>query len=117
MAEVHDGGDIAIIGMGCRFPGDAKSPQEFFDMLIKGRSGWSEVPEDRFNVDAFWHPSNERHGTIVCRGGHFLKDDVGAFDAPVSAEIPLSMSRVTNKIFLPCSSVSSTAIGIFVLQS
>ena len=74
--------DIAVIGMGCRFPGDAKSPAEFYDMLLKKRSGWREVPEDRFNVDSFWHPSYERHGTVVCRGGHFLEEDVGVFDAP-----------------------------------
>lgn len=74
--------DIAVIGMGCRFLGDAKSPAEFYEMLLKKRSGWREVPEDRFNVSSFWHPSHERHGTIVCKGGHFLKDDVGLFDAP-----------------------------------
>ena len=75
-------GDIAVIGIGCRFPGDAKSPKEFFDTLLNKRTGWSEVPKDRFNIDAFWHPSNERHGSIVCRGGHFLTEDVGLFDAP-----------------------------------
>lgn len=76
--------DIAVIGMGCRFPGDAKSPSEFYDMLVKGRSGWSEVPKDRFNIDAYWHPSHERKGTIVNRGGHFLSEDISLFDAPVS---------------------------------
>ncbi len=74
--------DIAVIGMGCRFPGDAKSPSEFYQMLLEKRSGWNEVPKDRFNVESFWHPSYERHGSIVCKGGHFMKDDVGLFDAP-----------------------------------
>lgn len=83
MTGVQDGGDIAIIGLGCRYPGDAKSTDEFFEMLIDGRSGWSEVPQDRFNVNAFWHPSYDRHGSIVSRGGYFLKDDVALFDAPV----------------------------------
>ncbi|KAL9103462.1 MAG: hypothetical protein Q9163_001490 [Psora crenata] len=75
-------GDIAVIGMGCRFPGDGKSPAEFYEMLLKKRSGWTEVPKDRFNVNSFWHPSYERHGAIVCKGGHFMRDDVGLFDAP-----------------------------------
>ncbi|KAL8730919.1 MAG: hypothetical protein Q9181_004491 [Wetmoreana brouardii] len=74
--------DVAVIGIGCRFPGEAKSPIEFYEMLLQKRSGWREVPEDRFNVDSFWHPSYERHGTIVCRGGHFMEDDIGLFDAP-----------------------------------
>ena len=82
MSASQFGGDIAVIGMGCRFPGDAKSPAEFYEMLLKKRSGWREVPEDRFNVNSFWHPSYDRHGTIVCKGGHFMKDDIGLFDAP-----------------------------------
>ncbi|SMR58644.1 unnamed protein product [Zymoseptoria tritici ST99CH_1E4] len=77
--------DIAVIGMGCRFPGDAKSPTEFHEMLLAGRSGWSEVPKDRFNVDAYWHPSHDRKGATVSRGGHFLSEDVGLFDAPAEA--------------------------------
>jgi acyl transferase domain-containing protein len=77
-------GDIAVIGMGCRFPGDARSPDEFFDMLLSGRSGLTEVPKERFNVDSWWHPSYDRHGTVICRGGYFLQEDVGFFDAPVS---------------------------------
>lgn len=83
ISVAQDGGDIAIIGLGCRFPGDAKSPKAFYDMLLQGRTGWSEVPEDRFNIDSYWHPSYERHGTMVSRGGHFLKDDVGLFDSSV----------------------------------
>jgi acyl transferase domain-containing protein len=78
--------DIAVVGLGCRFPGDAKSPSEFYDMLMKGRTGWSEVPKDRFNIDAYWHPSYDRKGTIVSRGAHFLQEDVALFDAPVSQE-------------------------------
>lgn len=74
--------DIAIIGLGCRYPGDAKSPTEFYDMLLRKRSGWRVVPEDRYNIESFWHPSDERHGTITCKGGHFLEDDIGLFDAP-----------------------------------
>ena len=70
--------------MGCRFPGDATSPSKFFEMLSKGRSAWSEVPKDRFNVEAYWHPSNPRSGTMTAKGGHFMKGDVGLFDAPVS---------------------------------
>ena len=75
-------GDIAVIGMGCRFPGDAKSPAEFYEMLLEKRSGWRKVPEDHFIVNSFWHPSYDRHGTIVCKGGQFMKDDIGLFDAP-----------------------------------
>jgi acyl transferase domain-containing protein len=52
-------------------------------MLLKGRDAWSVVPSDRFNVDAFYHPSPGRQGSTVVRGGYYLKEDVGLFDAPV----------------------------------
>jgi hypothetical protein len=31
------GDDIAVIGLACRFPGEASGPQEFWDLLCKGR--------------------------------------------------------------------------------
>lgn len=49
---------IAIVGMGCCFPGDSTGPEKFWDMLARGESAWSEVPKDRFNINAFWY----RHG-------------------------------------------------------
>jgi acyl transferase domain-containing protein len=84
MTEPTDSMDIAVIGLSCRFPGDAKSPDEFFEMLLNARSAWTEVPKDRFDIDSYWHPSHDRHGSMVGRGGHFLAEDVGLFDAPVS---------------------------------
>jgi acyl transferase domain-containing protein len=55
---------IAIIGMGCRFPGDASNPEKFWEMLTNGRAAWSEIPPERFNIDAYYHPSAERGGAV-----------------------------------------------------
>ena len=55
---------IAIIGMGCRLPGDATSLESFWELLIHGRNGWSEVPPERWNAAAYYHPSGERKGTV-----------------------------------------------------
>ena len=55
---------IAIVGMACRFPGDATDPEQLWNMISKGRSAWSEIPPDRWNVDAFHHPSGDRQGTV-----------------------------------------------------
>lgn len=66
--------DIAIIGMACRFPGDATSPSKLWDLLMDGRSAWSEVPASRWNQDAHYHPSQERAGSNVVKGAHFLRD-------------------------------------------
>ncbi|KAI0451648.1 putative polyketide synthase [Xylaria acuta] len=74
---------VAVVGVACRFPGDAISPGAFLDMLIKGHSAWSEVPGNRYNIDAYWHPSKERIGTTTARGGHWMKEDPALFDASV----------------------------------
>lgn len=44
---------IAIVGVGGRFPGDAANPEKLWELLSQGRSALSEVPKDRFNIDAF----------------------------------------------------------------
>ena len=43
-------------------------------------AAWSEIPEDRFNVDAF-HSHSDKVNTSITRGAHFLKQDVTKFDA------------------------------------
>ncbi|KAH8430189.1 uncharacterized protein LDX57_007859 [Aspergillus melleus] len=55
---------IAIIGMSCRFAGDATNPEEFWKMLVEGRSAWSEIPLSRFNIDGVYHPSHENISTV-----------------------------------------------------
>lgn len=55
---------IAIIGIGGRFPGSASNPEKLWELISEGRSAWSEVPKDRFNIDAFYHPHAERQGTV-----------------------------------------------------
>lgn len=66
--------DIAIIGMACRFPGDATSPSKLWDLLMDGRSAWSEIPASKWNQDAHYHPSSERAGSNIVKGAHFLRD-------------------------------------------
>ncbi|KAL2872619.1 type I polyketide synthase [Aspergillus lucknowensis] len=74
------GDDIAVIGLACRFPGEASGPQQFWDLLCKGRSAYSSASK-RWNVDAFHHSKRGRLGTSVTAGGHFLEQDLAAFDA------------------------------------
>lgn len=73
---------VAIIGISGRFPGDAENPQKLWDMISEGRSAASRIPPDRFNIDAFYHPSTERYGTMNFKEAHFMKRDISAFDAP-----------------------------------
>lgn len=73
---------IAIVGMACRLSGDVSSLEDFWEMICRGRNGWSEIPEDRFSKGAFWHPNPAKKGAFNNRGGYFLKQDPALFDAP-----------------------------------
>ena len=55
---------IAVIGFAARLPGDATSAEAFWQMLYEGRSARSEIPKERFNIDAFYHPDNNRTDTV-----------------------------------------------------
>lgn len=55
---------IAIVGMSCRFPGDASSVKGLWEMCCSGRSAWSEIPKDRMNGDNYWHPNTSKHGSV-----------------------------------------------------
>ncbi|KAH8736190.1 hypothetical protein BGZ61DRAFT_339395 [Ilyonectria robusta] len=72
---------IAIVGMACRLPGEATNPDKLWELCANREAAWSEVPKDRMNIDAYWHPDGERGGNTNAKGGHFLKQDVAAFDA------------------------------------
>ncbi|KAM0158453.1 hypothetical protein ACHAPG_004132 [Botrytis cinerea] len=72
---------IAIVGISCRFPAGANSPEELWSLISQGKSAWSDVPEDRFNWKSFLHPSSDVVGTINSRGGHFIDQDIRTFDA------------------------------------
>lgn len=72
---------IAIVGLSCRFPGDASSPSKFWELLKNAQNGFSQST-DRYNAEAFYHPkSGSRQNVIPTKGGYFLKQDPYVFDA------------------------------------
>ncbi|KAI5926535.1 polyketide synthase [Camillea tinctor] len=85
---------IAIIGLDARFPGDGSTPEKFYELLLAGRSARTEIPKDRYNVDAFWHPDANRNGTTRVRHGHFLNGSISAFDAPFFSITPKEASSM-----------------------
>lgn len=66
---------LAIVGMSYRFPGSSSTDHKLWDLLEKGRSAWSKIPESRFSQDAYHHPDPARTGNIAAKGGYFLDDD------------------------------------------
>ncbi|KAL8860211.1 MAG: hypothetical protein Q9178_003475 [Gyalolechia marmorata] len=73
---------LAVVGLSLKFPEDATTPDAFFQMLLDRRCVMSEWPKDRVNVEAFHNPLNDTVDTVPFRGGHFLKEPLGKFDAP-----------------------------------
>lgn len=71
---------IAIIGMGCRLPGSADSPDRLWDNLVKGKNAVGVIPRERFNLKAHYHPrAGARRRTYSKWAG--LIDDFDRFDA------------------------------------
>ena len=72
---------IAIYGIGCRLPGNIANTEELWEFLLREQSAWSPVPSDRYNETSFYHPNPDHNGTTNHRGGHFLSQNIAAFDA------------------------------------
>ena len=66
--------------MGLRFPGGAHDPEAFWELLMSGRDAVTEVPPDRWDVDAMFDPDPGAPGKSYTRWGGFL-DGVDRFDA------------------------------------
>lgn len=65
---------IAVVGMACRFPGDADNIENFWEMIRDGRDAWSEIPSDRFNAKGWYHPDPNRPGSVssMCKAYYFV---------------------------------------------
>jgi len=70
---------IAIIGMGCRFPGGANSPADYWQLLQEGRDAIREVPQDRWNLEDYYDCDPNVPGKMYTRSGGFI-DRVDGFD-------------------------------------
>jgi acyl transferase domain-containing protein/NAD(P)-dependent dehydrogenase (short-subunit alcohol dehydrogenase family)/acyl carrier protein len=71
---------IAIIGIGCRFPGDAVDPDSYWRMLRAGTDAIQEVPADRWAWQQFFDADPAAPGKMTTRWGGFLRA-IDGFDA------------------------------------
>jgi acyl transferase domain-containing protein/NADPH:quinone reductase-like Zn-dependent oxidoreductase/acyl carrier protein len=67
------GEPIAMIGIGCRFPGDANDPASFWKLLSTGVDAITEIPQDRWNIERYYHPVPGVSGKTYSRWGGFIK--------------------------------------------
>ncbi|NTW01953.1 MAG: acyltransferase domain-containing protein, partial [Oscillochloris sp.] len=86
------GEPIAIVGLGCRFPG-ADGPAAFWQLLYDGVDAISEVPPDRWNLTHLYDPRPGVAGKLATRWGGFL-DRVDQFDARFFGISPREASRM-----------------------
>ena len=70
---------IAIVGMGCRFPGGVKDPFSFWQMLKNGVDCISEIPRQRWNIKDYYDPNPDIPGKMYTRSGGFI-EEVDRFD-------------------------------------
>jgi acyl transferase domain-containing protein/NADPH:quinone reductase-like Zn-dependent oxidoreductase/SAM-dependent methyltransferase/acyl carrier protein len=70
---------IAIIGVGCRFPGDVSSKDSLWKLLIEGREGVVEVPPNRWNAGRYYDAEPGVAGKSITQRGGFI-DAIDQFD-------------------------------------
>ena len=70
---------IAIVGMGCRFPGGANTPEAFWELLCQGKDGITPVPPQRWDLDAYYDENPDVPNKMYARYGGFI-DNVDRFE-------------------------------------
>lgn len=84
---------IAIVGIGCRFPGGVHDPAALWTLLMSGVDAITEVPADRWDAGDLYDPDPLAAGKASSRWGGFL-DDVDGFDAAFFGISPREAARM-----------------------
>ncbi len=118
---------IAVVGVGLRFPGGSDDLDSYWRLLRDGVDAISEVPPDRWDIDALYDPDPAAPGKMVTRNGGFL-GDVSRFDAGffgISPREALEMDpaqrlllevawEALEQAHLPADSLERSKTGVYV---
>lgn len=84
---------VAIVGMGCRWPGGVTDVESFRKLLIEGRDAVAEIPSDRMNVAHYFDSRPATPGRMMTRWGGYL-DGIRDFDAEFFGISPREAERL-----------------------
>ncbi len=118
---------IAIVGIGCRYPGGIHDPESFWEVLDQGRDAIGKIPASRFRIEDYYDPDMEKPGKIYTDQGGFV-DDPDRFDAdffgikPREAKSMDPQQRVVLEVCwealedagIPGDSLKDSATGVYV---
>jgi mycoketide-CoA synthase len=117
---------IAIIGLGCRFPGGAATPEKFWRLLESGTDAVREIPPDRWDINAYYDADSSVPARMTTKWAGLL-DQVDQFDADFFGIAPREAAAMDpqqrlllevawetlNDAGRPPESLSNTSTGIF----
>ena len=84
---------VAIVGIGCRFPGGVDGPASFWRLLENKVDAITEIPRDRFDLARYFDPTPATPGRVMTRWGGFLSD-IDRFDADFFGISPREAERL-----------------------
>jgi 4-hydroxyphenylalkanoate synthase len=96
---------IAVVGIGCRFPGDVEDPDGLWDVVSHGRDVVTEFPTDRgWDVEGLFDPDPDAPGKTYSRWGGFIADGTN-FDAAFFGIVPGEATQMDpqHRLMLECS--------------
>jgi myxalamid-type polyketide synthase MxaB len=88
---------IAIVGMGCRFPGGAHNIEQFWELLSKGKETVTDIPSSRWSIDKYYDQEPGTPGKMYMRRASFLQHPIEEFDAPFFGMSPLEAQQLDPK--------------------
>lgn len=87
-APVSSNEPIAIVGLGCRFPGGVRNLKNLWQLLLEKKDAVVAIPKDRWDNDAIYDPDPLKPGKTHATKAAFLEEDVRAFDADFFGIVP-----------------------------